>query len=504
MSACFLARLRLLPVAPRRRQAGFTLLEISFVLVVAGGLSIGALEMLRFQQMVEQGRHAGERLAVLREGAAAYTRDHGREILAQVPDHQRCAEVDLSSASAVATPAGGASALAGCGLKIDGQSVANVYQPTIAELQALGYVRLTDDLPFIHGDTIVDGHTGTQAVPRWRVSTRCSRHCAPPTGTVADALKPVFSLMLFNSQPFFPQGKLQYGQAAQLKAAIQAIGPDALIAPPGSSPKVSRKLRSAAGQPATNPLRDAEDGVPGVLATLTYVDTNASRAAAPPTSCGGTSGVTCQDGSAPPTQSWDFNGKDLGNVANLEVTRDLSVAEYLQAGKRLVAGTPPRPLRATDQYVAARAHVPPATLEVNGNAYIDRDLTVGPRASFGGREAALARADLRVANGHLKTDAGSLIVEGGIGDFSGGIGAFSSADIGGIRLPTIRQPGTPCGAANLGLYRAQDGVMHLVVCRPRQRDSWGQALPAATRQGIWTLSSDGRTEAEIFARPVAP
>lgn len=506
MSACLPARLRLLPIAPWRRQAGFTLLEISFVTAVAGALSIGALEMLRFQQMVEQGRHAGERLAVLREGAAAYTRDHGREILAQVPDHQRCAEVNLSSASAsvTAAPSAGSSALAGCGLKIDGQSVANAYQPTVAELQALGYVRLTDDLPFTHGDTIVDGHTGTQAVPRWRVSTRCSRHCTPPAGTVANAPKPVFSLMLFNTQPFFPQGRLRYGQAAQLKAAIQAIGPDALIAPPGSSPHASRTLRGAAGQPTPNPLRDAAGGVPGVLATLSYVDTDLSRASAAPTRCGGTSGITCQDGSAPPTASWDFNGKDLDNVANLGVTRDLSAGEYVHAGKRLVAGTPPRPLRAYDQYVFSRAHVRngPATLEVNGNAYIDRDLTIGPQAASNGW---LTRAHLRVSNGHLKTDDGSVIVEGGIGDFDGGNGANSSADIGGIRLPTIRKPGTPCSAANLGLYQeAKSGVMHVVVCRPHRKDNWGNPLPPETRDGIWTLPSDGRSAADIKSVPVSP
>lgn len=483
MSACLPARLRLLPVAPRRRQAGFTLLEISFVLVVAGGLSIGALEMLRFQQMVEQGRHAGERLAVLREGAAAYTRDHGREILAQVPDHQRCAEVDLSSASAVATPAGGASALAGCGLKIDGQSVANVYQPTIAELQALGYVRLTDDLPFIHGDTIVDGHTGTQAVPRWRVSTRCSRHCAPPTGTVADAPKPVFSLMLFNSQPFFPQGKLQYGQAAQLKAAIQAIGPDALIAPPGHSPHASRTLRGAAGQPAPNPLRDAEGGVAGVLATVSYVDTDSSRAAASPTRCGGTSGITCQDGSAGPTATWDFNGQALNNVGRLAVTGpaniagELTAAQRVQANGGLTVRHPSGGLETRSGHDGRQRSETYPIADIHGHAVVRKHLVVGhdvDRYFLDDVQDGMSLSGvLRSSNGYIDVASGQRGGEG------------FDPRLAGIRIPS-RNPGDPCNdqddnphiaGGNIALHQAANSAQVYVM--------------ACSDQGRWVKASGG-------------
>ncbi len=484
MSPRLLVRLPLPPVATWRRQAGFTLLEVSFVVAVAGALSIGALEMLRFQQMVEQGRHAGERLAALRDGAAAYTRDHGRTILAQVPDHQRCAAIELSSASAVSPPPGASSALAGCGLKIDGQPVANGYQPTVAELQALGYVRLTDELPFTHGDSIVDGHTGARAVPRWRVSMRCNRHCAPVSAPVSEAAppKPVFSLMLFNTQPFFPQGRLEYGQAAQLKAAAQAIGPDALISPPGSSPHASRKLRSVAGQPAANPLRDAAGGVPGVLATLTYVDTASSQAVVP-TSCGGTSGITCQDGSAKPTATWDFNGQTLNNLGRLAVTGPANITGELTAGQRVLANGgltvrhPSGGLEVRTAHDGSTHTRTYPTADIHGHTVVRKHLVVGHDVD---RYFLDDVQDGMSLSGVLLTRNGYIDVASGQ---RGGVGF--DPRLAGIRIP-MRNPGDPCNAqdasprtsgGNIALHQASNSTQVYVM--------------ACSAQGRWVKASGG-------------
>lgn len=460
-----------MPPCPARRQSGITLLEVSLAIAVSGALAIGLLKMQQFQQMVTAGRHTGERLASLLDGALRYAREHG-DALARVSHQAPCAEVRLSQSASVATSSA-PSLPAGCGLTVAGRTLANALQPTIEDLRALGYVTLDDTLPLPHGNTVIDGRTGAAAAARWAVSIQCIRHCGNAgTGSSADAdagaqadakenaeRKPSLSVMLYNTQPFYPSGDLPFGAGAQFKAMTQALGHLGWLSLPREAPRQAHRLRGQ-GAPVDNPLRgdDAKDGVAGVLAARALVHLGASPATAGgPDRCTDLPGTMCQDGTTRPTARWDFNGQDLANVRALEVRGE------------------------------AVAH----------DAVVHRQLRVGQW----GRPAELATF------GKTVVKQGTLSVENGFADFSYDAGNTLQ---GGIRLPTRKKPGTPCNfsgndrlkhGGNVGLY-FDGNAMHLVVCRPRVEEilvttedgffshKRGTRIRQQFLEGIWTHSGD--------------
>lgn len=443
------------------RQTGFSLIEVTMALVLLGAMSLGALQVQQFQQIVDSGRQAGLRLAALRDGAERYARDHGATLLA-LKSRLACEKITLSQTSSAGTPPPG-----DCALKLDGKPdgktlVVNAFQPSIGELHALDYVNLDDSLPFPHGNTIVDGRTGQAAEPRWAVSVRCHANCDPAKGG-----GPIFRVMLYNTQPFFAQEDLPFGYGAQLKATLRALGPDAMVSLPGESPETAVTLRGKEAAAVTNPLRgDSPDtGVPGVVASnqLVYVD---KGALAPGIACGvatgasgpGASGATCRDGSAMPTQRWDFNAQPLENVGRLQVVGDTAIG---------------------------------------GRTTLNKDLQVGLK------DHGAWPAHVSVNRGNVDLHEGKLVVHRGYGDFSDQR-SHANSRLGGIRLPTTNGPGLPCdpvskdpdqAGGNLSLHF--DGkAMHVMVCRPRQLSALGGAANQRRvwqMDGIWTRSGDARS-----------
>ncbi|WP_343640429.1 hypothetical protein [Roseateles sp.] len=427
------------------RQSGFSLLELSFATLVSIVFYVGATRLRQFDQMVDIGRHAGQKLAALSDGARRYVQAHGTALAGRPA---RCAELALASATRAAPPLP-----PDCGLRIgDKPPVANALQPTARELQGLGFMDVNDALPFRHGNQVIDGRTGEPAEPRWAVSIRCIEHCAPaPAASGASA--PAFSVTVFNTQPFFAAGDLPYGHGAQLNAALRAAGPYGVASWPGDTPQAASRLRGPSSPAASNPLHGTApgDGVPGVLATFQRVGPGGS----PHTpKCGNVIGATCQDGSAKPTENWDFNAKDLLNVGKLAVTAD---------------------------------------------ARFDRRVDVSGDVQVGG--AAGRSANLVITRGDVELREGRIAVRHGFGDFSDPR-SIGDSRLGGIRLPTTLAPGRACdptglnpdhSGGNLGLYF--DGTaMHVMVCRPHQISARGGGAEGRARQmqGIWTHAGDPR------------
>ncbi|HEY1398087.1 type II secretion system protein, partial [Roseateles sp.] len=251
MSARARARPRPVPTAVATSQSGFSLIEVTMALMLLGAMSLGMLQLQQFQQRVESGRLAGLRLAALRDGAERYARDHSDALLAALRSVPACADIPLSRKATAETPTPTGCALA---MKDDSEAqapvkplAANALQPTFQELRALGYVMLDDRLPFPHGDTIVDGRTGRTAEPRWAVSVQCHALC----DTAAGARAAILRVTLYNTQPFFAQDDdaLPFGYGAQLKAALQALGPDAMVSLPGESAQTAARLRGQGTAP---------------------------------------------------------------------------------------------------------------------------------------------------------------------------------------------------------------------------------------------------------------
>jgi hypothetical protein len=450
-------------------------------LVLLGAMSLGTLQVQKFQQLVDLGRQAGQRLALLQEGAERYTRDHGPALLA-LKSRASCEDISLSQA-----PLAGSPASKDCEMALEGQVkgsgkvlVSNAFQPSVQDLQALGYVNLTDALPFPHGDAIVDGRTGQTATPRWAVSVQCHANCDPAKGNGQNA--PILKVMLYNTQPFFDKVDLPFGYGAQLKAMLQELGPKAMLSMPGESPEVAAQLRSKRAAPVPNPLEGGSPGtgVPGVLAShqLVHLDDAIAaggrpcgvpqRAASGAAAIGpGASGSMCRDGSSKPTARWDFNGQALDNVGQLQVV---------------------------------------GNADVGGSAKVKGDLQVGTMGHRG------ATANIAVNHGDLTLQDGRLTVLNGFADFSDQR-SLGDSRLGGLRLATTYGPGMPCNpvggdndtsGGNLGLYF--DGTaMHVMVCRPHQRSVWGGTTQHEVRRrdGVWTRSGDVRSDSQVHL-PLAP
>ncbi|RZI57858.1 MAG: type II secretion system protein [Rubrivivax sp.] len=463
----------------RARQSGFSLIEVTMALALLGAMSLGVLQVQQFQQMVERGRQAGLRLAALRDGAERYVRDHGAALMA-VPALATCEKVALSQGASAGAPP-----VTGCELKVRDKVVArNAFQPSIQELQDLGYVTFGDSLPFPHGDTIVDGHTGQPAEARWAVSVQCHANCPQTAG--AGPASPTLRVLLYNTQPFFATADLPFGHGAQLKAALQVLGPDAVVSLPGESAQTAAQLRGKGVAPVPNPLKDSAPGtgVPGVLAShrLVFLD---GVAVAP---CGvagaanrasgvDTGGVTCRDGSAKPTARWDFGGQDLDNVGQLGVAGNatvmgkLTAAHAVHANGGLFVRHPSNGMITRARYDGSSVTETHAVVDVGGHAVIRKKLVVGA-----GDHA--YPFDPNDDKGMLLN--GSLIIRDGFVDVSSlqrGGEAFDPR-LSGIRIPH-RSPDQPCNQShaspkisggNIALYhQANSEKVYVMACNSQGR-----------------------------------
>lgn len=442
------------------RQSGFSLLELSFATLVSIVFYVGATRLRQFDQMVDIGRHAGQKLAALSDGARRYVQAHGTA-LAGRPAH--CAELALASATRAAPPLP-----PDCGLRIgDKPPVANALQPTARELQGLGFMDVNDALPFRHGNQVIDGRTGEPAEPRWAVSIRCIEHCAPaPAASGASA--PAFSVTVFNTQPFFAAGDLPYGHGAQLNAALRAAGPYGVASWPGDTPQAASRLRGPSSPAASNPLHGTApgDGVPGVLATVQRVRPGAPLSAGAVPDCAAVRGATCQDGSAKPTEPWDFNGKALTAVGQLGVQGVADVDGLLQAKGGLVVSHPTGGMVSHEGPHERRSSQMSPILEVRGNAVVRKSLIVG-----GNHDAYYFDPN---GTGGMQL-VGKLTIHEGYADLTRQLGgeAFNPR-LAGLRLP-LRQPGQPCddqgsdprsSGGNIALYKDPDPAqgVFIMVC----------------------------------------
>ncbi|WP_431289311.1 type II secretion system protein [Roseateles chitinivorans] len=239
--------------ASPRRQAGFGLLEASISVVLLGITSLAALQFRQFEQSVDSGRQAGLTLAALGEGAQSFARDHSDKLW-KIRNNASCEQILLTRSPATATPVSDKCALTNSA----GTRVAvNAFQPTIQELKDLGYVHFDDRLPFPHGKDLIDGRTGKSAEARWAISIRCSNCGNASAPSLAAGAVPALEVMLYNTQPFFPHDARPFSSSAQLKAAMQALGPGGLVSLPHESPQAAKNSEAGPGSTCSTRSRDS-------------------------------------------------------------------------------------------------------------------------------------------------------------------------------------------------------------------------------------------------------
>ncbi len=157
-------------VSTRARVRGFTLVETAISGIVVAGITASLLLAVRYTQMVSQGKAVGQQMTAISDSAQRYMKQYSQQILAL---DQRCATINLQIDDGGPKPPASTTAGPDCKLVLSNITVANGYQPTVAELQMLGLSRASDALllPFSPG-VAVDKSTGEAAMARVAVAIR--------------------------------------------------------------------------------------------------------------------------------------------------------------------------------------------------------------------------------------------------------------------------------------------------------------------------------------------
>lgn len=267
------------------------------------------------------------------------------------------------------------------------------------------------------------------------------------TGDGTKAASWALESMIFNTQPYyFGQATPPMGAGAQLIVAMEAIGYKARLAmidAGATKSPILQGLRGSQVLSVDNPLRssDGQGGFPGVLALVDRLD-SLDMATLP--SSGGDNGaatcvaggsVSCRDGSALPTQAWDFNQQDLRRVGVLQAS-SAEIGGNMQARVVDVGGREhlSRPLMA----LRAPAAGTDTVLKVRGDVQMMQDSVIA--ASF------IESANLAVSKG--------TALDGPIRIGGGGAASLFIHDQAALRLPRA-VPGTRCsGMADVALSYA--------------------------------------------------
>lgn len=380
----------------RRRQRGSSLLAVTAGLALASVTIVGGLAAARVQQKASEGRAIGENIRHINNALGQYLVTHYETLIA-LPT--ACSEVSY----AAGTSLGGArrADLAACAFTVAGYRVANGMQPSIADLRGLKLLdaSVSGDLKLPYAQVVAehDADSGERsATPTaGRLATRVWHVCVPdaparPASPAPCAGQGVdLQALVFNTQPYFlGNGRdFAFGQGAQMGAVIQALGGDGAVTRPASHP--GGELVGYLEQfTLPNPVRAANTpeaaGMAGIIGARSGYGSS------------GWSQFARRDGSNLPTADWDFNNKNITNLAGLNVNQHVRVGgavvaqgnvsawdvqarggvysdhDVVAGGNMAAAGgiTSGGAVRAVGD-VVSDATVSGATLKARGNLYVD-------------------------------------------------------------------------------------------------------------------------------------
>ncbi len=311
---------------PLSIQHGFTLLEITFSLILATSIVIGLLSVFQFNARLDQGRSVGTYMLQIDNAVIKYKADPTlrSKLLALPPEcGQTTYAVGLSRNGTVLP--GGASACQINVSKADNSivSIPNGMQPSVANLQALGF------MPSGFTDTLLLPTDPARRVAQANANGTPSNNSAgldhygiqilrTCQGTGSPCTQYALPSYVFNIQPYAVDANL-FGSGPRLGAAVLAMGGRGYLAQLGGDGRLRYD-----GRNLDNPVLSSNAaGAAGAYGILASYDSD------------GTGGLvddkyTYRDGTRPPTGNWDFNTKDLTNIGKLGVTKDASIGGQAQ------------------------------------------------------------------------------------------------------------------------------------------------------------------------------
>lgn len=261
---------------PRRsRQTGFSLIEVSIAIALAAMLSMFYLYNQSTESQLNQAKVQAGYYLVVSDAVGKYMQFY-YDALQLVPAGGLCSTVSLSSGDTPVAP------VMDCKMPGIANSPVNAFQPTVAELKALGMLNPSFQDSFLWPmGTSVKTSTGSAAAKTFvnRIQAFC-----PPNANVPLTMGPLtcnakiqFKSLTFNAQPFdLEQGSIfKLSLNDMLMASINSMGGDGFM-----SFEFGNGLLYAAGKQMNmaNPIQlvqggQAKAGVAGILALQNTVET---------------------------------------------------------------------------------------------------------------------------------------------------------------------------------------------------------------------------------------
>lgn len=297
----------------RRKQQGFTLIELAVVFALLTVAIIGSLTLAEYARRIDQGRALGKNMLQLN---AAVVRYKDKYLLQLLKLHADCGlstyKVGISRVGpliATGTMPGIECRLNTVNAAGNAYSIANAMQPSVADLRALGLLvaGFDDSLRLALDTTRRVARAGLSGLPDSagqglnQYAVLIQRICQD---AVCDPVTGPFRMQsyAFNIQPYRVDQGL-FGSGARLGAAVMAMEGKGYLAPVGGDGRLRNMLNQVV---VDNPVvENSGAGAIGILAAYEGWGSGDDK-------------YTYRDGSRPPTNHWDFNNKDLSNVNALK------------------------------------------------------------------------------------------------------------------------------------------------------------------------------------------
>ena len=336
-------------------QRGYSLIELSIVLVITTGVMLGLFSIYQFKQATDKADIIAGQYKSINLAVSKYLSQNSDALLQLLNTRPACSDINWRASTNGVQGVTVNPDPTGCELRDAKGNIlaANGAQPTLDELRTLRFLDATTPatVPMNTQQVMVaNASSANQFVPS-RFAVQITRTCVQHAGAVASAASYLncsttsttgywdLSSLVFNNQPFTEEAIFTSRGINLMNLIFNAAGTDALIAGRGVQAVTNANgvditnqfpliaANRSAGEFVTNPLRDpAGNGVANVLAMRggyqSSLFLNRMRV----------------DGGTRPTNDWNFAGFNVTDIGSLGVNKDIAASNDIRASNRIFAG----------------------------------------------------------------------------------------------------------------------------------------------------------------------
>lgn len=292
---------------PRRRAVrGMALFELSIAVSLAGIMTVSGLVYYKRQIQDDSARALAKQYEIMNNAVGVYMSNHWTDLLSL---GQACNNSGWNTTSSQAWPSE-------CSRMLGSVFVRHALQPTMSELIALGYLSQGSSGPILTFDPAVIVYTfaqSTGATASHTFGTWIQIYCTKIANSTSLTQCPTLSdrtlrSVVFNTRPYL---NIQGDLYSILANTLSALPGDAGMSIPffnDSSLSLIGRSQSLGSEPMSasvvipNPVKVSAGSSTGIFGILGIRNVHASPL------------YTLRDGSMSPTNSWEFNNKNLTEV----------------------------------------------------------------------------------------------------------------------------------------------------------------------------------------------